>query len=345
MSNTSAKLTDFSVSQLMELKEYLKDYQINYRYNLGLPQDLTFGIEIEEVGASYPILRSIMNEFSDSWQTDHETSIKQTYGAETNSPVFSDTVETWQSIAEVCHLLSKYGLSVNLETAAHIHFGNAGLIDSDPTKFLNIMKLWAVYEPIIYRFSKGEFSSIRPNAITKYAKPFAKEIKQLILEEGVNDSSYEKLVHDFFVKGFAGLNIENLFYYNTVSDDQELFEEISKYKRLKDTIEVRTPNGTLNPVIWQNNINFFAKLFLYATSNTFDDDAISEKLERLSFEMKVVDKKLRNLTYAKYNILTTFTALELADLIFDNDVDKLNFLKQYVGFEATKKTLEKVKTL
>lgn len=48
-----------------------------------------------------------------------------------------------------------------------------------------------------------------------------------------------------------------------------------------NTIEVRCPNGTVNPVIWQNNINFFAKLFLYCSGNNFDIEFINYKLDYL----------------------------------------------------------------
>ena len=36
------------------------------------------------------------------------------------------------------------------------------------------------------------------------------------------------------------------------------------------TIEFRSSNGTLNEIIWQNNVNFFTKMLLSCASDNFD---------------------------------------------------------------------------
>ena len=43
------------------------------------------------------------------------------------------------------------------------------------------------------------------------------------------------------------------------------------------TIEFRCPNGTLNEVIWQNNLNLFVHLLLYAKSNDFDEYRVEKR--------------------------------------------------------------------
>lgn len=69
-------------------------------------------------------------------------------------------------------------------------------------------------------------------------------------------------------------------------------------------IEFRSPNGSLKEEIWQNYINFFAK-FVLAAKKDLD-----------------IDKTLYKIKTNDHN------AVELADYIFDNDIDKENFLIQ-----------------
>ncbi len=97
-----------------------------------------------------------------------------------------------------------------------------------------------------------------------------------------------------------------------------------------NTIEFRSPNGTLDNIIWQNNVNFFFKLLIYARSINYNDDLIEKR-------------HLTNLD--KYNELKWYDeiflghALELCDMIFTNNLDKICFLKQYLkSFEVRKNT-------
>ena len=87
----------------------------------------------------------------------------------------------------------------------------------------------------------------------------------------------------------------------------------------KNTIEFRCPNGTLSHIIWQNNINFFVKLLLYCRSNNFDIDFINKKMK--NYEVKKLEQ---------YSDIYLDDAIELSDLIFDNELDKMYFLKQYL---------------
>lgn len=93
------------------------------------------------------------------------------------------------------------------------------------------------------------------------------------------------------------------------------------------TIEIRCPNGTLEPVIWQNNVKFFGKLLEYAASNTYDKELI---------------QILGQDTSPQINIEKAYA---LAQLIFNNELDKLYFLRQYIkdGKQTKEKKLIKSK--
>ena len=74
-----------------------------------------------------------------------------------------------------------------------------------------------------------------------------------------------------------------------------------------NTIEFRSPNGTLSNIVWQNNINFFINLLLSCSDNNFD-------VEKMNF------------LYDNKNLSTEF---DLIDLVYKDELDKMCFLKQY----------------
>ena len=70
-----------------------------------------------------------------------------------------------------------------------------------------------------------------------------------------------------------------------------------------NTIEFRFPNGTLNPIIWQNNINVFTKMMLYVQSGSVNqnllDDRISNNHKIKSTFLRFGEKKKQPLLHLK----------------------------------------------
>ena len=103
-----------------------------------------------------------------------------------------------------------------------------------------------------------------------------------------------------------------------------------------NTIEFRCPNGTLEPVIWQNNVNLLVNILNYSKSNTYDDDTISKRRE-------INGDKYYELEW--YNQIYLVQALELCDMLFDNNLDKVYFLRQYLkSFQIGESILDRPKT-
>lgn len=103
-----------------------------------------------------------------------------------------------------------------------------------------------------------------------------------------------------------------------------------------NTIEFRCPNGSLNPAIWQNNVNFFVKLLIYSQSTSYNDDLV-QKRHQLNLD------KFAGLKW--YDEIYLGQALELCDMIFTNNFDKVYFLKQYLkSFEVYKNNEDYSKT-
>ena len=186
---------------------------------------------------------------------------------------------------------------------------------------LNLIKLWTVYEHVIYLFAYGENDKPRTSLVT-YAYPVAPYYNEFLKEYESNKSAYQHILNGkqinketnlYFLISNCATNLNalgnglNFGHCNGANIDD------------KNTIEFRCPNGTLSHIIWQNNINFFVKLLLYCRSNNFDIDFINKKMK--NYEVKKLEQ---------YSDIYLDDAIELSDLIFDNELDKMYFLKQYL---------------
>lgn len=275
---------------LEEILLELDKYYLDYREDLGIPQEETFGLELEFEHAKKENIKTELEEqkLDKSWRLKRDTSLEQ--GAEINSPILVDCKDSWQNLLDVCKILNKNSV-IGEKAGGHIHVGTQ-TIGRNKDYWLNFIKLWSTYENIIFRFSYGEYLSYRP-ILDEYAKTVSKRILKV----------YKKLVGNEKIEG--------------------------------NTIEFRCPNATLNPVIWQNNVNFFIKFLDYSKNKEFNND--------------IVEKRIRNKDNSYYDIalydeIYLDQALELADILFDNNLDKVYFLRQYLkSFEIGNNTLEKAK--
>lgn len=342
--------TEFDKYDMATLLEFINDHKIDYRNNLGFPDNVTFGIEIETVGMKTRKLSEMLHT-ERKWKIAPDKSIKFA-GAEVISPILFDRPYYWQEIYKICEELKELDLTTNYQTAGHIHIGADGIIARDPEKLKKILKAWNAYENIIYRFSAGKWSHLRRGAIHKYAKPTALEYRNDLFKKDKELLTYRELLSVAYLRRYSGLNLKNLYDYLRASYCQAYLEAFLNCDSasLKNTIEVRTPNATIDPLVWQNNVNFFVKFFLAAVNDKFDEKKLNDIINNMNFELRMIDGKLVNLTYEDYEKADLDKALELADIIFDNNLDKINFLKQYIGLlnsnlefndDEKEKTLEK----
>ncbi len=308
------ELSNLNKKDLNEFIKQLLNYKLSLRNELGINPNYTFGLEIEfehikdikefeelfnGLKLKEGIVKSINNKLH-LWNLKTDRSLNSTDGREITSPVLIDRQDYWNDLTKVCRFIKKKAV-IGDKSAGHIHIGSQ-IIGEDKKTLLNIINLWAAYEDVIYRYSYNEYLNKLP---------------------GIN---YCHKARDMFIEK-----------YYTFKDDEEIsFSTLLSYLSVriravnlslvtnltkngfianKDTIEFRCPNGTLDPVIWQNNVNTFIKLLLYCKGDKFDLDTIS--------------KRMHNLNY-NYNSINLGSALELSDLIFDNNLDKLYFLRQYI---------------
>lgn len=287
--NSCDLLSKMDIKEQEEFKKQLLNYKLEYRKKINANSNATFGTEIEvEYSKGEEYIEELYPFYEKSWSLEYESTLLD--GAEMKSPILRDD-GSWDDLKEVCNVLKQH-YTIKKTCGGHVHIGTQ-VLGNKKVSWQNFCKLWSSYENIAYRFTAGEYLNTRKYA-SCYAKPLAKDIQ--------------------FYKKEDEYHIQGIF----TKDKAVSFKNVKGFKeKFNNTIEFRCPNGTLEPVIWQNNIQFFLQFLNYCKSSNFDYDVVNKR------EKLIVDEK-------KYHLIDFECALELADLIFQNNLDKLYFLRQYL---------------
>ena len=224
----------------------LKNNPLVYRDKLTIPRNINFGLEMELDQVNYSeICDLISKHFGKDWRVCTDDSLTAGKNAEIVSPVLYNSKKTWILLRKMGELLEKVNASYD-KCSFQINFDGKLLpTGADKVRFL---KLYAMYEDIIYRFSKGEDSEYR-STLDLYAHPIILSIKDMDLS----------MIVDFF-------------------SDNKRYGVI--FKSEKDLIEFRTPNMTSNPVLWQNYVTTFYYLLDFATSDKCDIKVLDEYIDK-----------------------------------------------------------------
>lgn len=289
----------------------LDDYYLSMRNDLGLDSSISFGVELEfEHAIRNKIEEEIRNlHFDDEWKIVNDISLIE--GAEIDSPILYDKAKNWKELEEVCSVVQNYA-SICDKAGGHVHVG-AHILDREKDTWLRLLRLWSTYENVLFRFSYGERLTARPSLST-YSPPIAE-----LINEKWNSFQYDSLYSILFnlsIRRDRAVNFNNVC---------ALSDEFLP----RNTIEFRCPNGTLDPVIWQNNVNLFTKMLLAIKNHSYDESIVEKRHDLNSNELMKLEW---------YDEVYLQPSLELADLVFDNNLDKINYLKQYLkSFEVKKK--------
>ena len=309
--NANDMLSNYCNSDFEELIYYIENTYLRFRQHLGFDKDYTFGFEIEF--EKYLNLREIINKVDRLWEYKTDCSLKN--GGEIVSPKLNDVNSDWKTLKQVCEIISR-NAKIGKNCGGHIHIGSS-VLGENPYNWLNFIILWSAYENVIYRFCYGEYINARKN-IQKYAMPMTSDFR----------FCYSLLMQK------DNLNLKKiLVYLNTQRNQAVNFKNVKSNdiynNKIKNTIEFRCFNGTLEPIIWQNNLNFVLSFLEYAKNPNFNYEIINQRI-KCNLEEKI--------NFSNYDEIFLEEALELCDLIFNNNLDKIYFLRQYFkSFEINRK--------
>lgn len=303
----NTKLTSLSLDELRDYKNALDDLTLEYRESLCFDDSIQFGIELEydhflKFRADEYVEKNFPN-----WKSVSEQTLPE--GGEIVSPILFNNELTWKELEELCFFLRISGAYETEFIGGHIHAG-AYLLGKNVNNWIRFAKLIAAYEHIIFRHARGEFQIIR-EGIKEIAPPISLQLQWIhLMEDKINFSLSDKNGNDIF--SFLGEDKYQSFNFKNV-DKKNITD-----KKGKNTIEYRVPNGSYEPIIWQNNINLFINM-LIAANKDLDEEFINYRI-----------KKLYGLNdYKHFKYIDEESAFHFADQVFTNDLDKAYFLRQY----------------
>ena len=276
---------------LENLNIQLRNNPLSYRSKLTIPEKTNFGLELELDQVNHnEVFKLVRKEIGTSWIVKEDKSLTKGHNAEIVSPVLQNKKHTWQLLQKMGELLTRIKPDYS-RCSFQINF-DGSLLPSNEDK-IRFLKLYAMYEDIIYRFSMGEDKEYR-ESLDMYAPPIILSLKgALALDE------------QYAVELFS-----NNKRYGVVFKTLE-----------KDLIEIRTPNATSNPILMQNYITFFYYLIKFATSRKCNIKELDQYIDNF-YKIYLLEG---------YQQLKTEKALELANKIFSHKTDQYQFMHQYIG--------------
>ena len=275
----------------MVLESQLINSPMEFRSKLTLPHKANFGLELELdkvdlLEVKELVGRNIGGDFS----VKNDKSLTTGMNAEINTPVLRNSKATWELLKRKGELLKKINASYD-HCSFQVNF-DGSLLPSveDRVKFL---KIYAMYEDIVYRFSKGEDLSYR-DSLEEYASPIILTLK------GVLSINNDAVVEMFSNQKRYGICFKS---------------------RDCDLIEFRTPNMTDNVCLWQNYVTFFYYLLNLVHSGKINMREVDEYINSYS----------RIYILENYEKEKEEKALQLSKKLFCNSTDRINFMHQYLG--------------
>ena len=275
----------------MVLESQLINSPMDFRSKLTLPHRVNFGLELELDKVDSSEVRNLVSRnIGGDFSVKNDKSLTTGMNAEINTPVLRNSKATWELLKKMGELLKKINASYD-RCSFQVNF-DGSLLPSveDRVRFL---KLYSMYEDIVYRFSKGEDSFYR-DSLEEYASPIILTLKGVL---SINNDA----VVDMF-------------------SNQKRYGICFKTKNC-DLIEFRTPNMTDNVCLWQNYVTFFYYLLMLAGSGKINMREVDEYISNYS----------RIYILENYEKEKEEKALQLSKKLFCNSIDRINFMHQYLG--------------
>lgn len=246
----------------MELKnKWIANSKHSIAFDLGIDQELKFGLELECEGALNTYFCNLWTDKS-SYLATMDATLMQ--GLEVKSPPIHNNFLDLEYLYYVFNVLNKAGFTVSNRCGGHIHFDKNYLKTKE--EYIVLLEIWSYAEEIFYLISNEE-GNIPREYVLYFTKPFLEGILNSLKEEKI--------------------------YWDLQKSDEEFIQGLSQWQETKNnslnfyhqnkklnTMEFRVPNGSMSFVTWMQNIKLFGRLLM-----------VSKALGRISLEEASEDEK------------------------------------------------------
>ena len=250
---------------------------------LGLPEEMTIGVELEAEGKNANLVKSFGCVLP-NWEAENDGSLDE--GVEVVSPILHDNINDMKELEAVCNAMQQAGLETTENCGGHIHIG-AAYFDNNPYAFGNLLTIWNECEELFYKMG-NEKGHIPREGVLEYAKASHRDLETLSngRKFSVREmSEFEKIQADLTdtEEKYRGLN---LGHYGEEG---------------KDTIEFRIPNGTINPTTVRENIKLFGSLMYVSKEMAINPEYKKEEFETLMDRTLTEGEKVEALLNLLFN--------------------------------------------
>ena len=231
-----------NLMELLYKKDVFGHFDIDRK--LIMPEDMTFGVEIESEGTYHRMVRKDI--LPDDWIAKGDASLR--HGVEAISPILKKGSE--EEIAMVCSIIKSLGLEATRSCAGHVHIGSK-YFGNDVNCYKNLIEIFSSVESILYLIVNQEGDIPRKYAF-RYSLPITSKIDDVVshdsdfFDKANSFDRFSRVIKSVQKTRFSSINFNNLGIPH------------------KDTIEFRLANGTLNPNVWIDNVNLYAGLMWLA---------------------------------------------------------------------------------
>ena len=282
--------------------------------NLEFDDNIKFGLEIEFSNARCNnVLKDVAKippnneEKYSSWTvTDESFTVKKKnveYGGELQSPILKNDKKSLEDLRKALQILKKHRASYDGNQSLQVRV-SSDLFKSNIEKLYRFLKLYLAYEDIIFKFG---FNGSKPReSLMTFSRPCDYKLKGIVRPNFLNISYYSaiSLLNNILFAKQHGLS----------------FFDLDNRCR-PSSIEYRMFNTTFNYNETINIINLAVCLLQKSCSDEeLDMDLIDSRLDHLS---------KRRRTKEDYTELKENKAIEFANIIFNQEESKNNFLLQY----------------
>lgn len=303
--NRNDKFSKLNKLELHELLTKLDNFYLIYRENLDLPETVSFGVELEYQNISNEKVKEYLKNHLSTWKFVEEKTLEK--GGEINSPIMFDKINYWKELKKICEYLKQNNANVDTGASTHVHVG-VQTLGSNIDNWRKFIKSYIVYESILSRFFYGDKINARVT-LMDYAYPIA-DILYTEIDELNKLKNIEDMIYLIPRRQFQAIDFRKIKFY-----------DLDKIREL-NTLEFRSPNGTKEEIICQNNINAITKLLLSTKKDMIDEEYLDYKLNN--------ERITSTNNYSMYSNMNLELVLEFVDMIFDNNIDKVYFLRQYI---------------
>ena len=264
----------------IELKnKWIANSKQSIAFDLGIDQELKFGLELECEGALNTYFCNLWTDKS-SYLATMDATLMQ--GLEVKSPPIHNNFLDLEYLYYVFNVLNKAGFTVSNRCGGHIHFDKSYLKTKE--EYIVLLEIWSYAEEIFYLISNEE-GNIPREYVFYFTEPF--------LEGILNSLKGEKI------------------YWDLQKSDEEFIQGLSQWQETKNnslnfyhqnkklnTMEFRVPNGSMSFVTWLQNIKLFGRLLMVskALGSIFLEEASEDEKtlwnlkEELKQDISVEDK-------------------------------------------------------